>query len=197
MFCPKPMLNLVVRTPPGWAESALADVAALLADHRDCEAKAAASARAFVRRYGPRYPTLIAPLTALAKEEDAHFALVTRLQREHGRPVHRHHGNPYIAELRRRVNREGGGSELDQLVVAAFIEARSAERFRLLADVLRGSTLGRVYEDLFSSEARHHALFVRLAAETFGEEAARRRVQAVATIEADVVAGRAWGPYLH
>lgn len=175
----------------------MSDIPALLADHRYCEAKAAASARAFVRRYGPRYPQIVSPLEALAKEEDAHCLLVTRLQREHGRPARRHHGNPYISELRRRVNRDGGGSELDQLVVAALIEARSAERFRLLADALRGSPLGRVYEDLFAGEARHHALFVELAAETFGEAAARRRVRAVSEIEAGVVAGRSWGPHLH
>jgi tRNA-(ms[2]io[6]A)-hydroxylase len=191
------MLNLAHRTPSAWAQAALGDIPALLADHRYCEGKAASSARAFVRRYGARYPKLARPLLALAQEEDAHFALVTRLLRKQSRHPTRHHGNPYISLLRRRVNRDGGGSELDQLVVAAFIEARSAERFRLLADALRGNPLGGVYEDLFASEARHHALFVRLAADVFGEAPASRRIEAVSAIEAEIVASRPWGSHLH
>ena len=191
------MLHLTHPTPPEWARVALADPSALVADHRYCEGKAARTARALIKRHGRKYPALIPDLEALAREEDAHHDLCTRILSEIGPPQHSHHGNPYIAELRRRVNRSGGGTELDQLIVAAFIEARSAERFRLLADELRGDKLGRVYEDLFASEARHHALFVRLASELFGETAARARIEAASVIEGKIVASRLWGSYLH
>jgi len=168
-----------------------------LQDHRYCEGKAASSARAFARRYGHKWPSLATEMEALAREEDAHFELCTRLLKERGGAPANHHGNPYIALLRRRVNRAGGGTELDQLVVAAFIEARSAERFRLLADDLQCEPLGRVYEDLFASESRHHALFVRLAADLFGSPAAHRRIEAVSRIEGEIVAARPWGAFLH
>ena len=75
--------------------------------------------------------------------------------------------------------------------------ARSAERFRLLANALRGETLGRFYEDLFASEARHHALFVSLAVEHFGEERAFERLAQLAELEARIVQARPWGSWIH
>ncbi len=86
---------------------------------------------------------------------------------------------------------------IDQLLVAGMIEARSAERFRLLAEACRGETLGHLYKDLFASEARHHALFVSLAVDLFGEETAKERLEAIAGLEASIMRARPWGSHIH
>lgn len=191
------MLRLKFLTPAGWAETALADRKALLLDHAYCEIKAAAQARALGRKHGHKFPRLCKPMEALAREEDGHAAQCQALLREMGVPRRRPPANPYVQDLRRRVLAVGGGDLLDQLIVASMIEARSCERFRLLADACRGETLARFYEDLFAAEARHHVLFVDLAVDLFGESRAKKRIEAIAAIEADIVAKRPWGPRIH
>jgi tRNA-(ms[2]io[6]A)-hydroxylase len=190
------VLHLRYETPAAWAAVALGDPVRLLLDHRFCESKAAAMADAMARRHGGRYPALVPLLRALAAEEREHTARCDALLRERGDPHLPHHGNPYVSALRGIAHAYGGGL-LEQLLVAGTIEARSCERFRLLALASRGGPLASFYEDLFASEARHHALFVALAVEIFGEERARARLAEVTAAEARIVAARPWGPHIH
>jgi len=192
------MLHLKHVTPAAWADAALSDEVGLLIDHRHCEAKAAASATAIANRHGERHPTLVPLMRALADEEVEHTRLCERLLKERGAVHGPHHGNPYVNALRQVAHGFGGGL-LEQLVVAGTIEARSCERFRLIAERLKGtgSPLGAVYEDLFASEARHHATFVNLAIDLFGEERAKRRLAQVMAAEAKIIAARPWGPHIH
>ncbi|MHC4389932.1 MAG: tRNA isopentenyl-2-thiomethyl-A-37 hydroxylase MiaE [Planctomycetota bacterium] len=192
------MLHLQYLTPPEWADVALSDKNRLLLDHKFCEGKAAAMARAFIKRYGKQFPKLVPLMKALAEEEDEHRDLCQQILDERGAPPMRHHGNPYVNELRRRVHESpGGGTVLDQLLIAGTVEARSCERFRLLADACRGGSFGHFYEDLFASEARHHTLFVNLAVDHFGEDVAMKRLQEVTAIEAKIVIARPWGAHIH
>jgi len=191
------MLHLRYETPAAWTEAALADKHALLLDHRFCEGKAAAMARAFIRRYGDQYPCLVPLMRDLAAEEDQHIVLCDGFLKEWNAPLGPHHGNPYVTELRRQVHSKGGGRVLDQVLMAGMIEARSAERFKLLAVRCRGETLGRFYEDLFASEARHHVLFCQLAVDLFGEERALGRLDEIAQIEAEIMRARPWGSHIH
>ncbi len=191
------MLHLSYLTPPEWAQTALSDPCALLLDHLYCEKKAGLRARALIKRYGAEHPILVAPLEELAREEDSHAAICEQLLRERGNPPIRHHGNPYVALLKRPAQWRGKGDLLDQLLIASMIEARSCERFQRLADALRGTGLGRFYEDLFACEARHHGLFVSLAVDLFGEKRARTLLDRVSVVEGQIVAARPWGPFLH
>ena len=52
---------------------------------------------------------------------------------------------------------------LDRLLVFGVVEARACERFGLLAEGLAEPDLRAFYAELTRAEARHHALFVRLA----------------------------------
>src|SRR5262249_55236610 len=75
--------------------------------------------------------------------------------------------------------RSARDSLVDRLLVGALIEARSCERFRLLADALalQGSApLAQFYEELFASEARHYRTFVDLA--IVASDGAEARVRA-------------------
>ncbi len=191
------MLHLKYLTPPEWAQTALSDPCALLLDHLYCERKAGLQARALIRRFGADHPVLVSPLEDLAREEDAHAALCEQLLKERGNPAMRHHGNPYVTLLKRPAQWRGKGDLLDQLLIASMIEARSCERFQRLADALRGTALGRFYEDLFASEARHHGLFVSLAVDLFGDRRARDVLDRVSTVEAGIVQARPWGSFLH
>src|SRR5438132_10894392 len=72
-------------------------------------------------------------MTAVARDEAAHLAQVTRLLTRRGGRLDRFHKNSYANALRQLV-RKGEPSEiLDRLLVSALIEVRSCERFGVLA----------------------------------------------------------------
>ncbi|MCZ7647503.1 MAG: hypothetical protein M5U26_19975 [Planctomycetota bacterium] len=192
------MLGLHYRTPRAWARQVLSDPPQFLLDHYFCELKAAAMARRTLRIHGKRRPGLKPLLNALADEELEHAAQVERLIKEkYPWPKAPKGGNAYAQGLRRLASLEGHGSFLDMLLVCSLIEARSAERFRLLADELRGQALGGFYEDLYASEVNHYTLFVRLGVDFFGEEQALRRLEELRIGEANLIRGLPALPRMH
>jgi tRNA-(ms[2]io[6]A)-hydroxylase len=60
-----------------------------------------------------------------------------------------------------------GGSRTTQLVhrllIAALIEARSCERFKLLSEELEDKKLAKFYRKLMISEAGHYTMFLNFA----------------------------------
>ena len=57
---------------------------------------------------------------------------------------------------------------VDRLLIAAMIEARSCERFRVLSENIKDKELSQFYHDLMASEARHYTMFIKLA-KKYGE----------------------------
>ncbi len=104
----------------------------------------------------------------------------------------------YAAALRRAVHdlpRPAGGSVLvDRLLVGALIEARSCERFQLLAEATRDgdAELHALWKELLASEARHYRTFVDLASRAAGDrEAAVARLERLAEAEGAIVSALA------
>lgn len=85
------------------------------------------------------------------------------------------------------------------MLVCALIEARSCERFRLLAEELsrRGEQeLAAWFSRLEASEAGHAGLFVHLARERFGAQA-DARLDELTRDEASIVANLPNLPRIH
>ena len=76
---------------------------------------------------------------------------------------------------------------LDRLVIAHLIEARSLERFRLLADHLEDQELRALYAELLSSEASHRAFFLDAARKNFSEAEVTSELERFAAVEAEVI----------
>ena len=90
------------------------------------------------------------------------------------------------AGLRAVMRTSEPGRKLDLLLTGALIEARSCERFRLVAPSLP-ATLGNFYTQLAESEARHFELYLGLAHET--DETSHEvesRLRTIAECEADL-----------
>ena len=191
------MLGLHYETPEGWAGRALEEPGALLLDHLFCEQKAAAMALAISRRHGEGKPALIKLMEDLAAEEQEHFDQVERLLENYPPAIQPRGGNPYAIGLRRFIHKDGRASFLDKLLVCSLIEARSAERFQLLATELRGSTLGNFYEDLYASEVNHYRLFVELGVDHAGESLALERLEELRRFEGQLIASLPTGPRIH
>lgn len=152
---------LAAATPAAWVEAALQREAELLLDHANCEKKAASTALALMFAY-PEDRALAARLARLAREELRHFEQVDRLLQQRGVAPQRMAPGRYASELRRVLRSQEPQRKLDLLLMGALIEARSCERFELLAPRLP-APLGEFYADLALSERRHEGLYLQLA----------------------------------
>jgi tRNA-(ms[2]io[6]A)-hydroxylase len=192
------MLGLKTPTDPAWAAVALADLDAVLVDHAHCEMKAASNAMSLATRH-PRNTAMVLRLAEIAREEIDHFARVVEKLAERQVPLGPPPVDAYAAELRRRtaalpgIPHEGTRDLLvERLLVASLIEARSAERFSLLVAAMGPEhELYAFYTELLASEARHHRVFVDLAIEVAGGDAARvrARLERMAEVEGEIVRG--------
>lgn len=194
-------LPLRSATPTAWVEQVLADPDALLDDHAHLERAAAANALQLMTRCPSHVPAerWIGRLTGLARDEVEHLGTVTSLLVQRGGQPSRSHVNPYARDLRQLVRTGEGPRELvDRLLVSALIEARSCERFGLLADA--GHELSWLYADLVASEAGHHRLFVNLATTVQPTTSAgdvEARWDELLDAEAAVLARQPGGPRMH
>ncbi len=199
------MLCLTVESDDGWATAALHDLDTLLVDHAHCEMKAASNALSLISRFAMP-ATAGRALSHIAKEEVVHFEGVLALLEGRGLSLGPPPVDAYAAALRRATGRlEPWASPLvDRLLVGAIIEARSCERFKLLAIALEASAspdlihLRDFYRELLAAEAGHYRTFVDLACEVAGpqhdESAVVARLAALARLEASIVASLADGP---
>ncbi len=174
---------LLAPTPPAWVDAAVERWRELLIDHASCEKKAASSALALMFAY-PEDVRLGAALSRLAREELRHFERVEALMRRLGVANTRLVPGRYAAGLRALLRTTNPGRKLDLLLTGALIEARSAERFRLLAPRLP-APLGAFYAALERSEARHFAQYVEFARAEAPDEW-RPRLGALAVREAEL-----------
>lgn len=164
---------LTCATPPAWMAVAVRHQDILLLDHANCEKKAAATAFSLMFQYGDRYPDLQEPLSRLAREELRHFEQVTRLLRQRGITPKPLSAARYAAGLRRHARKREPERLADLLLIGAFIEARSCERFAALAPVL-DAELAEFYRGLAAAEARHFSLYLNLAQHYSGDAVAER-----------------------
>lgn len=201
-------LPLLVATAPEWAQLAVANLDAVLIDHAFCEHKAAVSALGLIGRY-PDTPGLVRAMLALSREEMMHMRQVLDILDARGVSLGAHRPDRYVRELRRRFSSEGEGlgGLGDQLLVNAFVEARSCERFRILGGALRSleerglaesdAQLASFYEQLAEAEWRHWELFRDLAIDCLPRRRVEKRLAEVAEIEADVVRTLPLLPRMH
>ena len=192
-------LPLHSRTPEGWADEVLTDPLALLADHAFLEKKAALNAIQMLERWPNEWlPGWVETMTSVARDEAAHLAQVTRILIRRGGRLQRGHKNPYANALRELVRKGEVVSEaLDRLFVSALIEARSCERFAVLAAASKDAELAAFYKALFSSELGHFKIFLRLAQKIAQRTVVEARWQQLLAAEAEILARQEPGPRIH
>ena len=171
-------------TPRAWVEAALADLPTLLVDHANCEKKAASTALALIFAYPEDRPLTVA-LSRLAREELKHFEQVERLMKALDLPHRRMKPGRYATELRKLVRTHEPKRKLDLMLVHALIEARSCERFRLLAAGLPAKVRD-LYAQLERSEARHFEMYLDFAAREFDAGEIDARLEIIAAREAEL-----------
>lgn len=171
-------------TPRAWVDAAISDLPTLLVDHSNCEKKAASTALALIFAY-PEDRALSVALSRLAREELKHFEQVERLMKRLDIPHQRMTPGRYASELRKQVRAHEPKRKLDLMIVHALIEARSCERFRLLAQKLPVEVRD-LYVQLERSEARHFEIYLEFAEREFDADEIAERLEVIATREAEL-----------
>jgi len=182
------MLGLQLPTDPRWVELVESNIPEVLTDHAWCEQKAASNAISTIVRY-PELTDLVEELTRIAMEEMEHFGMVVEKIKERGWVLGKERKDPYIHDLAAFIKKGGSREEqlVDRLLLAAMIEARSCERFRMLSERIADDDLKTFYHELMVSEAQHYTAFIGFARQYGGRVDVDARWKEFLAHEAEVI----------
>lgn len=158
------MLHLKLPTDPRWVDIAEKNIEEILTDHAFCEQKAASTAISLLITY-PELSDLVDAMAALAREEMSHFEMVHQRIRARGFRLGRERKDEYVARINQYFPKTSDRMErlVHRLLIAALIEARSCERFKLLSQNIEDTELSKFYWRLMESEANHYTMFLQFA----------------------------------
>ncbi|HAE13529.1 MAG: tRNA-(ms[2]io[6]A)-hydroxylase [Chitinophagales bacterium] len=173
------MLGLKLPTDPRWVNLAEMSLEEVLTDHAYCEQKAASTCISLIQQY-PEREELVEQLAPVVTEEWGHFRMVMKELKRRELKLGRQRKDEYVNRLIEFRKKGQNGKEevlLDQLLMAALIEARSCERFRLLSEGLEEEHLRKFYREFMVSEAGHYRMFLDLANTYCSKERVKERWQ--------------------
>jgi len=160
----KVVLGLKLPTDPRWVHKAESNIEEVLTDHAWCEQKAASNAISVIVKYS-QYEDLVVEMTRICNEEMEHFGRVHEKIRARGLTLGPPRKDDYVHDLSQFMMKGGNPEQqyVDHMLFAAMIEARSCERFRLLAEKIKDKDLAEFYRELMASEAEHYTTFIAFA----------------------------------
>ena len=175
---------LPCQTPDTWIAEALKNQKILLINHCYLEQCAARTALGLIFRCSDK-PDLLLKMSKLAREELRHFEQVMALLKKRNITYKVLKPSRYPGLLAAGIRKKEPAKLIDTLIIGAFIEARSCERFAKLAPHL-DAELSKFYWSLLKSEARHFKDYLSLAEKYAGESIAER-IDYFGEIERDAI----------
>lgn len=182
------MLGLKLPTDPRWVNLVEKSIEDILTDHAYCEQKAASTCIGLIQLY-PDKKYLVDRLSPVVTEEWSHFRMVLSELEKRDMNLGYQRKDEYVHRLM-KFAKKGGSREqrlLDKLLMAALIEARSCERFRLLSEGISDLSLREFYRKLMIAEAKHYTMFIDIAKEYTDEEVVKVRWEEWLNYEAEVM----------
>ena len=173
------------RTSQQWVDAAIAHLPLIIQDHANCEKKAAGTAMNLMFRYEFSYD-LQRKLAQLVREEMLHYEQVLGIMNERGQEWQYLSAGRYAKGMLKHKRTYEPAAMVDVLIIGAFIEARSCERFAALAAVIEDERLAKYYRYLLKSESRHFEDYLALA-QSLAEEDITERVALFKEVEADLI----------
>jgi len=184
------MLGLKLSTDPRWVNIVEENIDEILTDHAYCEQKAASNAITIIVNH-PECSELVEAMTDLVREEMTHFRQVHDIIVSRGQTLGKERKDDYVNELLKFIKIPFRSREeilVDRLLLAAMIEARSCERFRVLSENIKDEFLSKFYFDLMVSEANHYTMFIGFARKYAVEVDVDKRWNEFLVYEAEVIA---------
>ena len=185
------MLGLQFETETSWAEIAKVNLQQILTDHAFLEQKAASNAVSIIINYSEE-TALVKEMSSIAIEEMQHFKMVHSLMVKRGMVLGREQKNDYAIRLQKFFNKTKDRTEalVQRLLVAALIEARSCERFKVFSENMENQELSKFYSNLMISEANHYTTFLKFAREYQDREIVDQKWNALLAFEAEMMKER-------
>lgn len=185
------MLGLKFKTKTSWAEIAKNDLQQILTDHAFAEQKAASNAVSIIINYSEE-TELVKAMSDIAIEEMEHFRMVHQLMVKRGMVLGREQKNDYAKHLHNFFpkTKDRIDALIQRLLIAALIEARSCERFKVFSENLTDNELSTFYKDLMVSEANHYKIFLGFARQFQERKIVDKKWQALLEYEADFMKNR-------
>ena len=179
-------------TPKAWLDEALNNLPLLMQDHANCEKKAASTAMNLMFRYS-FFSDLQTKLAQLVREEMLHYEQVLEFMSKRGQKWEGLSAGRYAGGLRKEIRTYEPEALIDVMVIGAFVEARSCERFYALAPLV-DDELGKYYRYLLKSESRHYEDYLTLALDVAKsaklkdpEENIQQRIEHIREVEKNLI----------
>jgi len=128
---------------------------------------------------------IIDRMVLLIREELHHFCQVLEIMQQRGIPYENISASRYAKTLVNNCKTHEPQILIDKLICGAYIEARSCERFAVLAELV-DPELGAFYVSLLRSEARHFADYLELA-QVMSKTDIQPRAQFFGKLEAELI----------
>jgi tRNA-(ms[2]io[6]A)-hydroxylase len=192
------MLGLKFETETSWAEIAKNDLQQILTDHAFAEQKAASNAVSIIINYSEE-TELVKAMSDIAIEEMEHFRMVHQLMVKRGMVLGREQKNDYAKHLHNFFPKTKNRTDalIQRLLIAALIEARSCERFKVFSKNLDDKELSDFYKELMVSEANHYKIFLGFARQYQNRAIVDEKWQALLVYEADFMKNRGEKAKIH
>ncbi len=190
-------LQLATNSSQAWIDTVLANFDAFLKDHADCERKASSMAMSFVAKY-PDRTEVIPELIHTGIEELEHFRLVYKIMEDRGLQLN--HSIPedlYVKRLLKHCHSDRNKRFRDRLIIAAIVENRGFERFKLVSENIEDAALAEFYKMIYLSEAKHGDSFTKMACIYFDKQEVVKRWMELADAEAEILHSLELKPALH
>nr|WP_227514228.1 tRNA-(ms[2]io[6]A)-hydroxylase [Psychrobacter urativorans] len=173
------------RTSQAWVNAALNNLPLIIQDHANCEKKAAGTAMNLIFRYEFSYD-LQRKLAQLIREEMLHYEQVLGIMNERGQEWKYLSAGRYAKGMLKHKRTHEPAAMVDVLIIGAFIEARSCERFAALAAEIDEPRLAKYYRYLLKSESRHFEDYLMLA-QSLSEDNIDERVAFFKEVESELI----------
>ncbi len=128
---------------------------------------------------------LIDKMVMLIKEELHHFYQVLEIMHQRGIAYENVTASRYAKGMLSHMKTYEPQTLVDKLIIGAYIEARSCERFAALAPYM-DEDIKQFYVSLLRSEARHYQDYLELAEQIAGEDISER-VKYFGEVEAELI----------
>jgi len=176
---------LGARTSQAWVNAAVNNLPLIIQDHANCEKKAAGTAMNLIFRYEFSYD-LQRKLAQLIREEMLHYEQVLGIMNERGQAWKYLSAGRYAKGMLKHKRTYEPAAMVDVLIIGAFIEARSCERFAALSEVINDERLAKYYRYLLKSESRHFEDYLALA-QSLSDDSIDERVAFFKEVEAELI----------
>jgi tRNA-(ms[2]io[6]A)-hydroxylase len=185
------MLGLQFETETSWADIAKVNLEQILTDHAFLEQKAASNAVSIIINYSEE-TELVKEMSNIAIEEMQHFKMVHLLIVKRGMVLGREQKNDYAIRLQKFFNKtkDRKNALVQRLLIAALIEARSCERFKVFSENMEDEELSKFYKNLMVSEANHYTTFLKFARAYEDRKIVDERWNALLAFEAEMMRER-------